>query len=60
MGNSSTGNDTGLLPAQSEFLQLPPPEQRRILIEQAQQMVAHYERTAAERESWQAGEFMAE
>jgi hypothetical protein len=57
MLESLMNDDTGLLPAQSQFVRLPPAERRRVLAEQAQKMVAHYEQTTAERESWQSGEF---
>jgi hypothetical protein len=50
-------DDIVLLPAQQDFLRLPHAESRRLLREQARQMVEHYEQTAAERTSWQAGQF---
>lgn len=45
---------------QLDFMRLPLSERRRIMEQQAQQMVAHYERTAAERETWQGGDFTDE
>lgn len=42
---------------QAEFMQLPIAERRRLMAEQAERMVAHYEDTAAERQVWQAGDF---
>lgn len=45
---------------QRRFLRLPLNERRRIMAEQAQQMVDHYEETSAERQGWQAGEFSDE
>ena len=48
------------LSPQLSFMRLPLDERRRILAEQAQQMVTHYEQTAAERQGWQAGDFVDE
>jgi len=42
---------------QTEFMLLPVAERQRLMAEQAQQMATHYEQTAAERQSWQAGDF---
>jgi len=50
-------SDTDSLSLQEEFMQLPLTERRRLMAEQAKQMVAHYEQTASERQSWQAGDF---
>jgi len=43
-----------------EFLRLPIEERRRILAEQAEQIVEHYEEESArlERELWQGGEIV--
>jgi hypothetical protein len=43
-----------------EFLKLPIEERRRILAEQAEQMVEHYEEESArlERELWQGGDII--
>ena len=43
-----------------EFLKLPIEERRRILAEQAEQMVEHYEEESArlERELWQGGDIV--
>ena len=38
---------------------LPITECRRLMAEQAQRMLAHYKETAAERQAWQAGDFIA-
>ena len=46
--------------AQTEFLRLPLSERRRLLTLQAQQMKAHYEQTARERQAWQGGDFVDE
>ncbi len=46
--------------AQTDFLCLPLSERRRLLTLQAQQMKAHYEQTALERQAWQAGDFVDE
>ena len=35
-------------------------ERNRILAQQAEQMLAHYEQTAKERQEWQAGDFINE
>lgn len=43
---------------QTEFMLLPIAERRRLMAEQAERMVAHYEQTAAERQAWQAGDFL--
>ena len=41
-----------------DFMSLPLDERRRVLAQQAEQMVAHYEESAVEREAWQAGDFV--
>lgn len=43
---------------QQDFMLLPVAERRRLMAEQAKQMVAHYEQTASERQAWQAGDFV--
>ncbi len=45
---------------QLNFMLLPLNERRRIMAQQAKQMVAHYEQTSEERQTWQAGEFLDE
>jgi len=50
-------SQTGTPSLQFDFMLLPPVERRRIMAQQAEQMVAHYEQTAADREAWQAGDF---
>lgn len=47
-------------PAPISLLQVPLSERRRILAEQALQMVSHYEQTADERQAWQGGDFRDE
>lgn len=42
---------------QRDFLLLPLSERRRLMAQQAEQMVSHYEQTADERQDWQAGDF---
>lgn len=43
---------------QQDFMLLPITEHRRLMAEQAQQMLSHYEETASERQTWQAGDFV--
>ena len=45
---------------QLNFMLLPLSERRRILAQQAEQMVAHYEQTETERQGWQAEDFTDE
>ena len=45
---------------QVEFMRLPVSERRRLLTQQAAEMVEHYEQTAAERQDWQSGDFQDE
>jgi hypothetical protein len=45
---------------QLNFLRLSISERRRIMAQQAEQMVVHYEQTAGEREAWQGGDFVDE
>lgn len=45
---------------QLDFLLLPLNERRRLMAQQAQRMVSHYEQTAGERQAWQAGDFADE
>ena len=40
------------------FMRLPLTNRRRVMAEQAQQLAAHYEQTAAERELWQGGDLV--
>ena len=55
-----TESDAEATTPQREFMRLPLEERRRLMAEQAQQMVEHYESTAEDRESWQAGDFADE
>lgn len=51
-------NDDPDVPSlQQRFMMLPLIGRRRRMAEQAAQMAAHYEQTAAERQDWQAGDF---
>ena len=43
--------------SQSYFMNLPLEERRRIMSEQAQNMIFHYEQDTGELLEWQAGEF---
>jgi hypothetical protein len=43
---------------QQEFMLLSLTERRRLMTEQAQQMIAHYTETSSDRETWQAGDFV--
>ena len=43
---------------QEDFMLLPITKRRRLMAEQTKHAVAHYERTAAERQAWQAGDFV--
>jgi hypothetical protein len=43
---------------QTDILSRSPEERRRILAKQAKQMLKHYKQTEAEREEWQAGDFV--
>ena len=45
---------------QLNFMLLSLNERRRIMAQQAEQMVAHYEQTAHKRKIWQAGDFIDE
>ena len=45
---------------QLNFMLLPLNERRRIMAQQAEQMVSHYKETAQERIEWQAGDFIDE
>jgi hypothetical protein len=55
-----TTEDKSGMSAQLDFMRLPLSERRRIMAQQAAQMVAHYEQTAAERQAWQEGDFSDE
>jgi len=46
--------------SQLEFMRMKLDERHQILTQQAEQMVAHYKRTAVERQEWQAGDFIDE
>jgi hypothetical protein len=55
-----TTNDNDGVSPQQDFMRLPLSERRRIMAQQAAQMVTHYEQTAAERQAWQGGDFSDE
>ena len=55
-----TNNNSDIQSPQLDIVRLPLNERRRIMEQQARQMVAHYEQTAAEREIWQGGDFTDE
>ena len=42
---------------QQEFMLLPLAERRRLMAEQAKQMLVHYAQMPAERQAWQTGKF---
>lgn len=48
--------DTGL--QQLDFMKLPVSERRKIMKQQARQMITHYEKRSVEREAWQGGDFI--
>jgi len=52
--------DEDELSPQSNFMLLPLNERRRIMNQQAKQMMAHYEQSETERQAWQAGDFIDE
>ena len=43
---------------QVDFMRLSLEDRNRILAQQAEQMMAHYEKTAKERQEWQSGDFI--
>ena len=43
---------------QLDLLFLPLGERRRIMAQQAEQMIAHYQQTAVEWQEWQGGDFI--
>jgi hypothetical protein len=45
---------------QVDFMRLPVSERRRLLTQQAAEMVGHYEQTAADRQDWQSGDLQDE
>ena len=48
------------LSPQLNFLRLPLNERRRIMIQQANELISHYKQEERERQAWQAGDFMDE
>lgn len=55
-----TAKETDQPSLQIDFMRLPLSERRRIMMEQAEQLVTHYAQTASEREIWQSGDFSDE
>ena len=53
-----TRDERGLSSPQQEFVTLPVDERRKLLAQQAEQLVAHYEETSGERATWEAGDFV--
>jgi hypothetical protein len=51
-------SDADATSPQQDFMLLPITERRRLMAEQAQRMITHYEETAAERQAWQTGDFV--
>jgi len=56
LADLSKKKEDKILP-QSDFMNLPLNERRRIMSEQAQKMIFHYERDTGDRQEWQTGEF---
>jgi hypothetical protein len=50
--------DTDVLSPQVQFMLLPVAERQCFMAQQANKMVTHYEESAADRQAWQAGDFM--
>jgi len=55
-----TDTETDLKSSQGNFMLFPLIERRQILAQQAKQMIAHYKKTANERQIWQTGDFVDE
>jgi hypothetical protein len=51
---------SGKVSPHSKLRRLPLEERRRVMAEQATQLLSHYERTGVERDDWQAGDFANE
>ena len=49
--------ESDALSPQIRFMLLPLAERRRIMAQQAEKMITHYEQSAVERQAWQAGDF---
>lgn len=49
--------ETDIPSPQLDFMLLSISERRRIMVQQAERMVAYYKQTAEDRQEWQAGEF---
>ena len=46
--------------SKSDFMSLPLNERRRLMAQQALDMISHYERDSENRQTWQAGDFADE
>lgn len=53
-----TRNEAVVSSPQNEFLALPVTERRKLLAQQAEQLMSHYEETSDERSVWEAGDFV--
>ena len=51
------GEEVDASSPQIQFMLLPLDERRRHMAQQAQKMIKHYAQSAAERQTWQAGDF---
>jgi hypothetical protein len=58
LADQQQGNTSASL--QTEFMRLPASERRKLLTQQAAEMVGHYEQTAGERQDWQSGDVQDE
>ncbi len=54
------GKEQNATTPEQDFLQLPLEARRQVMMEQANQLHAHYAEREAEREAWQAGDFVDE
>ncbi len=50
--------ESGESSPQDDFMLLPLSERRKIMAQQAAEIVEHYEKTGAERQEWQSGDFV--
>jgi len=52
--------ESGNLSPQQNFMRLSLNERRRIMLQQANELISHYKQEERERQAWQAGDFMDE
>lgn len=52
------GQEHSAATPEQDFIQLPLGERRRVMLEQANKLRAHYAVSEREREAWQAGDFV--